>query len=230
MLKEGYETLNSAGECEKKLVRYCPGNGRAKETVWTPEQLITAFKDLTRISFSASTARILRINALEKVDRPKYSFAPKISPRSQILAEGELRKFLETSMSDQHVQSIASEFHSVDDDIDCNVHEIADERDYSLDDKIDPLRSKSIEEESRCSPSTSISMSDRLGTRIRLLYDKRRRSLDKLEQIRAEERRKLRKVCPFKPKISSSYRSRQNSVSSTCAAGVSGAQVVPIIS
>lgn len=100
-----------------------------------------------------------------------------------------------------------------DDDDDCNIHEIADEKDYLAENS--PFGNqdnrKSNDGRSACSPntSTSITVSGKVETRIKILYDKRRRSLDRIEKIRAEERRALKQLCTFKPEISQ-YASKNN--------------------
>ncbi len=97
---------------------------------------------------------------------------------------------------------IQTQAKNIADDADCNIHEVADERDYLVG---EDNRSRSNDGRSACSPntSTSITTSGKVDTRIRILFDKRRRSLDRIEQIRAEERRKLRQICTFKPDIGS---------------------------
>ena len=109
------------------------------------------------------------------------------------------------------------------DDADCNLHEIADEREYMADNSYNE-RSRSNDGKSACTSTSNliaiiitigITMSGKVDARIRILYDKRRRSLDRIEHIRIEERRRLKQICTFKPDISSCMSSHKGASTAT---------------
>ncbi len=161
------------------MIEHCPDQKWIREVFWSPGQIIAAFKDLVRVSFSASTAKIVKARELEKLAGPQFAFAPRIGERSRFLAEEQLRRFVEASIAAElrvlgkgtvRVSSID------DDDEDCNVHAVADERNYRPSEKINPLRSKSIEGQSVYSPNTSTSIYPPVSCTSRHKHERRLRN------------------------------------------------------
>ena len=96
---DAQDELGGYGEVEKKIVRYSPSQKKIREISWTPIQLINAFKELNKVTFFASNAKLLKNLEMEKLKSAQFSFAPIINQQSQVLAETQLKKYLETSMS-----------------------------------------------------------------------------------------------------------------------------------
>eukprot|EP00826_Nyctotherus_ovalis_P003981 TRINITY_DN10827_c0_g3_i3.p1 TRINITY_DN10827_c0_g3~~TRINITY_DN10827_c0_g3_i3.p1 ORF type:complete len:335 (-),score=37.12 TRINITY_DN10827_c0_g3_i3:358-1362(-) len=171
---------------------YAPKKGRDYDELWTSSQLITAFKELNASPFLISN--LLRGKEISKDIFNYYPFAPSINSKSQILDEQQLRKY-----SSQPFDELSNGGPG-------NSHRPVNAQSEPSTKNTTHTRSRSGENSSHNSSNLSHVVDgakENLSRRIERMFERRKRSLDKVRQIRIEEERKEKSQCTFKPSITS---------------------------
>lgn len=157
--------------------------------------LAKAFKKLNNVGSESLYLRYFKASCKRNQFSQNTSFSPKISEKSEILAENNLKKFVckQHLNSSGEIQGHSLRKMNTNDDIDCDIHVVPPERDGSS----NPSQGSS-------SPIKSSGSS----SRITVLYEKQKIALDKLTAYRAAKARKMLENCTFSPTIHKYYSPR----------------------
>ena len=179
---------------------------------WSPLQLVEKFKML-RDPIPTGSTDFMRYRNLSKIAAETHPFAPEISPRSEILAQQELSKYLKT-VANPLFKTHGPEFYAME----SNDYTVPDEKNFTLyahhdNSQAGPMSSNSpttmpasrfcITESSTAQRSRKqISpVSRNVEGRIQLLYDKHKKKMEKIEHQRTEAKRNVLNGCTFKPAL-----------------------------
>lgn len=171
---------------------YAPKKGRDYDELWTSSQLVAAFKELNASPFLISN--LLKGKEIKKGTFDNYPFAPSINSRSQVLDEMQLRKY-----SGQPFDELSNG------EPDNSQQPLNAQPEPSIK-NVAHTRSRSGENSSYNS-SNLLCMVDgakeNLSKRIQRMFERRKRSLDRVRQLRIEEERREKSQCTFKPSTTS---------------------------